>query len=573
EQKSRFIKGIICFCALIIIAMTLAGCGDDGDNGKDGKDGQDGVYIDSPRLKSGLFLDSAVDGLSYVAENQTGLTAQGGMFIYEEGGKITFKIGDIVIGSDIPVKATMTPLDLVPGASDYKNTTVTNILRFLQTIDDDSNPDNGIVIENGIGNNETLDFSLSEADFAASAEAIIDRIFSNERDLVSTEDAQQHFRLTLLNIPGSTIDAEIRELLNEKIQTYEIPGVVMVITTPDGLEWTGRSGVSDIINNTSLTIGSKFRSGSVTKSFTGMATAQLVQEGLLNINDSLESWLPGIVPSPTDEEAASGEYTGYNANNITISDLLHHTSGLFNFTNDMRFLMPYYTAPETQITPDELVEWAVSNPPSSYPENPKFHYSNTNYVLLGMIIEKATGNSWESEIRRRFIEPLELTDTIVPDTGTAVIPGTYTYGYIDMYEDTGGVFGQENAIVEYSVLDASFTWSSGNMISTPADLTQWVRAIAEGKLLDTNHQNIIMTDMYPIENASIKYGFGLVADPVYDIVGHRGQIIGYGNAMQYHKGTHTAIAISANRTFPGGGNIQNAILLEALAILLDQTGA
>ncbi|MCP4122931.1 MAG: beta-lactamase family protein, partial [Bacteroidetes bacterium] len=323
-------------------------------------------------------------------------------------------------------------------------------------------------------------------------------------------------------------------MLDEKIKEYTIPGVVMVITTPDGLEWTGRSGVSDVINNTTLTVGTKFRSGSITKSFTGIAIAQLIQEGLLNLDDSLESRLPGVVPSPTNEEIASGEYTGYNANDITIRDLLHHTSGIFNFADDMRFLMAYYTEPETQMTPDELVDWATSNPPLSYPENSEFHYSNTNYVLLGMIIEEVTGNSWESEIRRRFIEPVGLIDTSVPDTGTSVIPGTYTHGYIDLYEDTGGMVGLENNLIDYSVLDPSLTWASGNMVSTPADLTRWISAIAEGKLLDASHQDMIMTDMFLIDTASARYGFGIVTNQDYGLIGHRGQIIGYGNVMQYH---------------------------------------
>jgi len=153
----------------------------------------------------------------------------------------------------------------------------------------------------------------------------------------------------------------------------------MVITTPDGREWTGRSGVSDVVNDTSLTLGTKFRIGSITKSFTGMAVAQLVQEGTLNLDDTLENRLPGVVPTPTEDETASGEYTGYNANDITIRDLLHHTSGLFNFAADEQYLMTYYTQPETQMTPEELVDLAVSHPPVSYPENPEFHYANTNY--------------------------------------------------------------------------------------------------------------------------------------------------------------------------------------------------
>ncbi|MDM8548443.1 serine hydrolase domain-containing protein [Desulfobacterales bacterium HSG2] len=571
KNQNRFSKGLNFFWVIIITAMMLLGCGDDGEDGTDGTDGTNGVCVESPRLKSGLFLDSAVQGLSYVSGSLSGSTDQDGLYAYEEGTTVTFRIGDIVIGDNVSVKATMTPLDLVPGAQSYKDATVTNILRFLQTIDDDLNPDNGILLQEEIGKNESLDFTLSQEEFADAAESLIDRIFPDQRDLVSAEDAQQHFRLTLLNIPGSDIDLEMRQLISETVETYDIPGAVMVIVTPDGLEWTGRSGVSDVINDTSLTISTKFRSGSVTKSFTGMTIAQLVQEGVLSLDDSLETWLPGVVPSPTPQEDASGEYTGYNANHITIRNLLHHTSGLFSFTDDMGFLMSYYTEPETQMTPQELVDIAVSYSPLSYPENPEFHYSNTNYVLLGMIIEEATGNSWESEVRRRFTEPLGLYDTIVPETGETVMPDRYSHGYVDLHEDTGGVIGEENILVDYSVLDPSLTWASGNIISTPADMAQWIRAVAEGELLDAENQNMMMTDMYLMETAPIEYGYGITENLSYGLIGHKGHIIGYDSAMQYHQETRTVIAVTSNRNLPGGESVQNVILLEALDILLDRT--
>ncbi len=572
ENQYWLTKRLSCFCMVIIAAMMLFGCGDDGADGKDGTDGQGGVCIESPRLKSGLFLDSAVQGLSYVSGNLSGLTGQDGLYNYEEGRTITFRIGDIAIGSDVPVKARMTPLDMVPGAQTYKNTTVTNILRFLQTVDNDLNPDNGILVQEDIGKNETLDFTLPENDFTTAATSLISRMFSDGREMVSVEDAQQHFRLTLLNIPGSSVDTDMQQLIDETVQTYDIPGAIMVIITPDGLEWTGRSGVSDVVNNTSLTISSKFRAGSITKSFTGMIIAQLAQEGVLSLDDSLETCLPGVVPSPTAEEAASGEYTGYNANNITVRNILHHTSGLFNFTDDTDFLMAVFTEPETRMTPRELADIAVSHPPLSYPENPEFNYSETNYVLLGMIIEELTGNSWESEVRQRFVEPLGLFNTIVPETGETVIPGAYAHGYTDLYEYSGGMAGQENILVDYSVLEPSLTWAAGNIISAPADMAQWIKAIAEGKLFDADNQNMVMTDMYPMEAIPIEYGYGIAKNLTYGLIGHKGQIIGYDVAMQYHLETRTAIAVSSNRNLPEE-NIQNAILFEALAILLDQTGS
>ncbi|MDM8518089.1 serine hydrolase domain-containing protein [Desulfobacterales bacterium HSG16] len=559
------------FCPIIITSMMffISGCADDGKKGENGRDGTSYSSVtDTSVIRQGVFLDSAVQGLEYESGDQFGITDEHGTFSYEVGKKVTFRIGNIVLGT-APANPEMTPLDLVTGADTYKNTTVTNMARFLQSLDEDKNPDNGITIPKGAGNDKYIDFSLEPEDFEYEAKLLIDKIFSDQRDVVSASDAQQHFRLTLLDVPGSEIDVELRELI-DGLDKNIYPGVMIAILTPSGNEWIRTSGVANIETNEKIDRYARVRVGSVTKTFTGMAVSQLVQEGKLSMDDTLEDWLPGIVPYPTPEEEASGTYTGYDSRKMTIRRLLHHTTGLYNFTSqlEMQWKLFFYT--ERQMTPEALVEIGANNDPLSYPENLEWHYSNTNYVLLGMIIEAVTGNTYEEEVHRRFIEPLGLRFTNVPKTGDLGFPGKYAHGYFDMDNATGNNLGVANILVDITSFEPSLTWSSGNIISTPSDLTKWIKAIAEGKLFDEFHQANLFNDMFRLsDTSSLYYGYGITKDTSANLLGHRGQIPGYDTAMFYNLDIKTSVVAIITRMIPGSyGDAQKLVLNYAMDILL-----
>lgn len=542
------------FCVLMALAMMVfaSGC-NDGEDGEDGQDGQDGVCKPSPRAKWGVFLDSAVEGLAYLSGEQAGFTDKDGKFCYDEGESVTFKIGDIVLGT-VLAKSTMTPLDLVPDAQSYKDTTVTNILRFLQTLDDDKNPNNGILIEPYVGYNAEVDFALSQEAFEAAAEPIIDGTFSDDRDLVSVEEAQQHFRFTLVGVPDSEIALKLQDIIDTGLQAYNVPGMSLSVITPSGIEWMGVGGITDVETQAPVTKNTLFRIGSITKSFTAMTIVQLAQEGELNLDDSVEYLLPGVVPCPPEDE--SEDYTGYNGNEITVRDLLQHTSGIFNYTSAPEYGEVW--SETGQFTPEELVDIALANDPSSHPDEPEWHYSNTNYILLGMIIEQITGNTWEAEVRRRFIEPLNMTNTIVPETGEAVMPGdNYAHGYY-FYE---GAFGELN-----TVSDPSQTWSAGNIISTSLDVARWLNAIATGVLFNDFYQDKVLTDMV---DTGIGYDYGYaVAMDEYGLFGHKGKYNGYEALMRYDLETGASVAFCANRVLTEPPDYPQEIILQTFTVLL-----
>ena len=185
---------------VLMVALWLTGCGDDG--------GTD------PGPLPGQFFDSAVEGLGYVSGGQSGVTYGEGWFEYEPGKGIEFSVGDIFIGSG-PGDAVMTPVSLVGGAVDESHPTVINIARFLLTLDDDGDPANGITITKAARDSAegmSLDFTMTTEEFGSDPEvlAVVQRLTrlttAGRRSLVSSEEARQHLRATLMGILCGTYE-------------------------------------------------------------------------------------------------------------------------------------------------------------------------------------------------------------------------------------------------------------------------------------------------------------------------------------------------------------------------------
>ncbi len=198
----------------LILTFVLSGCG--------GSSGSSSVETepDSPDLSEGVFLDSAVEGLQFRLGDELRLTDEDGTFQYPEGERVQFFIGDIELGSAVGA-AILTPLDLVPGAVDETDPVVINLIRFLQTLDDDGDPANGITIASAVrdlSQGRTVNFSQNIDQFEAAVQALVNELTaatsSGARNLVSREAAVAHFRGTLASIDegdtsGPTPDGEV----------------------------------------------------------------------------------------------------------------------------------------------------------------------------------------------------------------------------------------------------------------------------------------------------------------------------------------------------------------------------
>jgi len=360
-----------------------------------------------------------------------------------------------------------------------------------------------------------------------------------------------------------SVNEKVQQFLDYACKEYDLPGLSMAIMNENNEISLFASGESDKINDTKMTPKAQVRIGSVTKTFTAMTILQLAQEGKLFLTQTVAYWLPGVVPVPPEPEPDN--YTGYNANDMTIYHLLNHTSGLFNFTNDDNWLDDYFFHQEKTFTPQELVEIAVSHPPTSYPEQLKWNYTNTGYVLMGMIVEEATDNTWENEVRTRFINTLGLTDTFVPETGQTNFFGEYAHGYIDMKEQSPP-FEVSGILEDCSFREPSHVFSSGNMISTPENIAKWIKAIGDGDLLNEEYQDKILGESIDV-NAYIKMGLGVVHDTYFGFIQHPGQIGGYDCGAFYHLDSHVAFGLCTNRTIVQGGKVHPLVLYDVLDIL------
>lgn len=202
------------------------------------------------------------------------------------------------------------------------------------------------------------------------------------------------------------------------IQKTGTVGVLAQSTGPGGKRYA-TAGVADTATGEAVRAGDRFRIASTTKTFVATTVLQLAGEGRLSLDDTVEDLLPGVVKG-----------NGNDGSKITARQLLNHTSGLFNYTADfpeINSVDGFQADRYTTWAPSRLVAIAVKHAPDFEP-GAKWAYSNTGYILAGMIIEKVTGNSWQQEVTRRIIRPLGLRDTFAPNTYPR-IPGLHLHGY------------------------------------------------------------------------------------------------------------------------------------------------
>ncbi|CCH31704.1 serine hydrolase domain-containing protein [Actinosynnema sp. NPDC047251] len=229
-------------------------------------------------------------------------------------------------------------------------------------------------------------------------------------------------------------------------------GVTAEVRDGAGL-WRGSAGVTEA-GGPRPPVDGRFRAGSVTKSFTATVVLQLVDEGRVALTDSVQRLVPGLLPP----------------GRITVQDLVGHTSGLPEYglallDTDGVPLQRWRTW-----TPEELVRTALR---VADPEPPgKFGYTNTDYVLLGLVIEKVTGRSHRHEVERRILRPLGLADTRVPGA-FPFVTGPHARGHVV----AGG------RTVEYTAVNPTLFGAAGEIVSTTADLNRFYTGLLDGRLL------------------------------------------------------------------------------------------
>jgi D-alanyl-D-alanine carboxypeptidase len=297
--------------------------------------------------------------------------------------------------------------------------------------------------------------------------------------------------------------------------------------------------------------GGHYRIGSNTKTFTATVVLQLAGRGELSLDDTVEEHLPGVVHGH-----------GHDGSAITVRDLLRHTSGVYDYNNDDRW-DPFATRTRFEqrrfehYEPEDLVMVAMRHPPD-FPAGTQRNYSNTNYVLAGMIIEAVTGNTWAQEVERRIITPLNLKHTSVPNG--AQMPDPHAKGYHQ--------FERGGSLVDTTVLDPSAGGAGGAIISTTADMNRFFRALLDGELL-ASELLAEMQDTVPSQDG--RYGLGLGWSPLSCGDGywrHGGAVPGYASAEGFTEDGR-GVVLSMSSLFAYGDETKDSGQSNAAFELID----
>lgn len=321
-----------------------------------------------------------------------------------------------------------------------------------------------------------------------------------------------------------------------------------------------------------LAAGDRFRMGSNTKTMVATVILQLVAEHRVRLTDPVEKWLPGLIP---------------NGNAITLRMLLNHTSGLFNYTFDPEVLRAFTGQDTRAWTPRQLIGAAVRHDPMFAP-GAGYSYSNTNYVALGLVAEKATGRHLDDLIRARITRPLRLTDTYL-------VTGAHTprtRGLAHGYEPDAARIGpllppgvpagtafagpaRPAGHVDTTTINASTEWAAGGMISSARDWARFDRALLSGKLLPAALLKEMRTTVAEeAEFPNRRYGLGLeqVTTPCGTVWGHNGQVPGYSGETYTDATGRRTVAVLTTTIFglavPKAGAANKALVDAAVCAML-----
>jgi D-alanyl-D-alanine carboxypeptidase len=253
----------------------------------------------------------------------------------------------------------------------------------------------------------------------------------------------------------------VQQSLGRLVVQDRFPGAMASVREPNGLIRNYTAGVSDVRTPGSVPVDGRIRIASNTKMFTAAVVLQLVGERKIALDEPIEKYLPGVVRGK-----------GIDGRRITVRQLLQHTSGLPDY--DDKLFVDFVAAVKTYHEPYELLRVAFSEKATSRPGT-TFSYSNTNYIVAGLLAQRITGRPIGELITRRIIEPLGLHDTYWPNEGDMTIHGAHPRGYLPAMDG--------KAPVDITESDPSPGWAAGALVGTPSDLNRFLAGLFGGRLL------------------------------------------------------------------------------------------
>lgn len=311
--------------------------------------------------------------------------------------------------------------------------------------------------------------------------------------------------------------------LNTLKSNNNVVGMSAAVYVPGQGVWKGTAGITE--PGVNVTSDMVYSVGSITKNFVAATIMQLIEADSMSLTDPIHKWLPHYINIDS---------------NITIKQLLNHTSGIYNFTDNSAFLSAMSSNFKRIWEPEESLQYVLA---PYFTPGTSWHYSNTNYLLLAMIIKKITGNSFGREIHSRFYSPLQMTGSFIEIEDTLNVP--WVHNWVDLNGD--GILDDASYISQNSF--ASSTIGAGGVISRPENLLIWMRNLYKpGVLLSQSSINAMTT----FTNANISgangYGLGTMRYNVGGKIcwGHAGNSFGHSCVMMYYPQDSVCISVMMN---------------------------
>jgi D-alanyl-D-alanine carboxypeptidase len=330
--------------------------------------------------------------------------------------------------------------------------------------------------------------------------------------------------------------AAIDSALGKAFAASKVPGVVVGIWIPGEGSYVATRGVSDTKTKQPMRVEDHFRIGSITKTFTATLLLILADEKKLGLDDPVSMYLAWVP----------------NGGKITLRMLADMTSGVHSYTEDDAWVKTAFSNFKRVWTPRELVDVGIKHPPD-FPPGQGWHYSNTSYVLLGMILEQVTGKKIQDSFAEKIFKPLKLMQTSWP-VGDA-LPKPYAHGTT--------VQTLDDKLDDATNRNPSWAFTAGELVSTMADLRTWVVSYATGSLVSPEMQKQRLTWMtMPPNTPERAYGIGIGID--HGWLGHTGELPGYNCSASYLPEKKAVIVVMVNSDIPAGKNNPAPTIMKAL---------
>ena len=343
--------------------------------------------------------------------------------------------------------------------------------------------------------------------------------------------------------------------LHEWHKAGSFPGATLGVVLANGESFSLAVGFSDRRAKTPMKPTDRMLAGSVGKTFAAATALQLIKEGKIGLDDKIEKYLGR-------EEWFSRLP---NAKEITVRQLMNHTSGLVRYEFKEQFTKDLTANPEKVWKPAELVAYLFDEKPP-FEAGKGWDYSDTNYIVLGMIIEKVTGRNFYDEANRRLIQPLKLTDTIPQD-------GPVLKGVVQGYAGPNNPFGGTDEMIVNGkfAINPQFEWTGGGYASTAHDLARWAKMMYEGKAFAPELLPQVVEGVpAPMLGRESKYGLGVIIrkTPAGTSYGHSGFFPGYMTDMMYFPEHKAAVAVQVNTSVGRSlGKPLGRVLVEAMEVI------